>query len=122
MNIKTALGREHMQPGVYIVSCNEKCAQRELMKCVHVTMNSEYPITIREDQFVCYIMLATVRYINRSSHATQSSTCALQLLALVNLCLSFLPHANFVINGNCNKIVRYHDFISHIHITLRPIG
>src|SRR5205814_7691876 len=42
-----------------------------------------------------------------------SSTCALQPLALVNLCLSFLPHANFVINGNCNKIVRYHDFISH---------
>src|SRR5437667_7324830 len=90
--------------------------------CGHVTMNSEYTITMQEDQFVCYIMLATVRYTNRSSHTTQSSTCALQPLALVNLCLSFLPHANFVINGNCNKIVRYHDFISHIHITLRPIG
>ena len=24
------------------------------MKCVHVTMNSEYTITMREDQFVCY--------------------------------------------------------------------
>ena len=45
-----------------VLYCNEKCAQRELMKCVHVTINSEYIITMREDQFVCYIMLATVRF------------------------------------------------------------
>src|SRR5947207_15168234 len=120
MNTETDLGREHI--ATRCLYCNKKCAQRELMKCVHVTMNSEYTITMREDQFVCYIMLATVRYTNRSSHATQSSTCALQPVALVNLYLSFLPHANFIINGNCNKIVRYHDFISHIHITLQPIG
>src|SRR5437667_6168554 len=59
-----------MQPGIYIVM--RRCAQRELMKCVHVTMNSEYTITMREDQFMCYIMLATVRYTNQSSHASKS--------------------------------------------------
>ena len=57
--------RAHVTRYLY---CNEKCAQRDLMKCVHITMNSEYTITIREDQFVCYIMLATVRYTNQSSH------------------------------------------------------
>ena len=61
MNIETNLRREHMQPGVYIVT-RSVCRESYLMKCIHITTNSEYIMTMWEDQFVHYIMLAIIRF------------------------------------------------------------
>ena len=88
--------------------CNEMCAQRELMKCIDITMNS---ITMWENQFVHYIILTTVRFARPKAWEDELNKCYTMLtirftvvqLWMINLStISYSPQSDWYVIKNSN--------------------